>query len=85
MSMSIQSYLNRCKASWKTRQDVNSTIKQLQDKLNCLMKTRSKDLRNSKNLNEKVAVRNRYDNDIKFYDYVLYIIKLDYYEIVSTL
>lgn len=83
--MSIQSYLNRCKASWKTRQDVNSTIKQVQTKLDSLMKTRTKDLKNSKNLDEKLAVRKRYDDEIKFYDYVLYIIKFEYYEIVSAL
>lgn len=85
MTRSVQSYINRYKASWKTRQDVNSTIKQLQDKLNCLMKTRSKDLRNSKNLDEKLTVRNRYDNDIKFYDYLLYVIKLEYYDIIGKL
>lgn len=85
MTRSVQSYINRCKASWRTRQDVNNTIIQLHDKLNCLMKTRSKDLRNSKSLNEKIAVRKRYDNDIKFYDYILYVIKFEYYDIVRTL
>lgn len=85
MTQSVQAHINRYKASWKTRQDVNSTITQIQNKLNSLIKTRAKELRNSKNLDEKLAVRNRYDSDIKFYDYLLYIIKLDYYEIVGAL
>ena len=85
MKRSIQGYINMVKASWKTRQDVNSTIKQIQYKLDCLIKTRAKDLRNAKTKPTKDAVRNRYDDDIKFYDYVLYVIKFQYYEIVSAL
>lgn len=85
MKRSIQGYINMVKASWKTRHDVNSTINQLQYKLDCLIKSRAKDLRNARTDASKDAVRNRYDNDIKFYDYVLYVIKFQYYEIVSAL
>lgn len=82
---SVQAALNRYTASWKTRKEVNSTIQQLDSKIDRLRKTRSKELKNSTTLEQKVTIRKRYDNEIKYYDDLLYRIKLDYYEIVSKL
>lgn len=83
--ISVQAALNRYIASWKTRQEINSTIQQLDNKIQRLVKTRTKELKNAKTLEQKVIVRKRYDNEIKYYDDLLYRIKLDYYEIVSKL
>lgn len=85
MKRSVAAEMNKYKASWTTRHEVNSTIKQLKDKLELLQKTRNKELRNSKSEAEKAKVRSRYDNEIKFYDYLLYLINLEYYDIIGKL
>ncbi|UYE98953.1 hypothetical protein XbC2_558 [Xanthomonas phage XbC2] len=77
--------MNKYKASWTTRHEVNSTIQQLKDKLVLLQKTRNKELRNAKTETEKAKVRSRYDDEIKYYDYLLYLINLEYYDIIGKL
>ena len=74
MTRCVQSYLNRYKSSWRTRQEVNSSIIELDTKIKNLFKSRNKELKNSTSYKDKVSVRNRYDNDIKFYDHLLYCI-----------
>lgn len=77
--------MNKYKASWKTRHEVNSTIKQQKEKLVLLQKTRNKELRNAKTEAEKAKVRSRYDDEIKYIDYLLYLINLEYYDIIGKL
>ena len=85
MKRSVHSDLNKYKASWKTRHEVNSTIQQLKDKLTALQKSRNKELKKCSTEDEKAAVRSRYDNDIKRTDFMLYLINLEYYEIMGKL
>jgi hypothetical protein len=85
MKRSVTAAMNKYKASWKTRHEVNSTIQQLKEKLVLLQKTRNKELRNAKSETEKAQVRSRYDDEIKFIDYVLYLINLEYYDIIGKL
>jgi len=85
MKRSVIAAMNKYKASWTTRHEVNSTIKQLKDKLELLQKTRNKELRNSKTEADKAKVRSRYDDEIKYYDYLLYLINLEYYDIIGKL
>lgn len=77
--------MNKYKASWKTRHEVNSTIQQQKEKLVLLQKTRNKELRNAKTEAEKAKVRSRYDDEIKYIDYLLYLINLEYYDIIGKL
>lgn len=85
MNIGVQSYINRCKSSWNTVNDVNSTIRGLENKIIFLRKSRSKELKKAVLLSDKISVRNRYDNDIKYFDHILYSIKLEYYNIIGLL
>lgn len=77
--------LNHLRASWKNRHEVNSTIKELANKLIVLQKSRTKEMKTCITESDKVKVRKRYDNEIKYTDYLLYLIKLKYYDIVGKL
>jgi hypothetical protein len=85
MKRSVTAALNKYKATWTTRYEVNSTIRQLKDKLVILQKTRNKEIRKANTETEKAKVRSRYDDEIKYYDYLLYCINLDYYDIIGKL
>ncbi len=85
MKQSVTAALNKYKASWSTRHEVNNTIQQLKEKLVLLQKTRNKELRNAKTEADKAKVRSRYDDEIKYYDYLLYLINLEYYDIIGKL
>lgn len=85
MKLSATGALNKYKASWTTRHEVNSTVRQLNEKLVLLRKTRNKELRNAKTEIETAKVHSRYDDEIKFIDYLLYLINLEYYEIMGKL
>ena len=85
MKLNATAALNKYKAEWTTRYEVNSTVRKLNEKLVILRKTRIKELRNSKNDTESAKIHSRYDDEIKFIDYLLYLINLDYYEIMGKL
>lgn len=85
MKQSVTGTLNKYKSSWKTREEVNSTIRQLKDKLLNLQKSRSKELKKAKTSEDKHKIKLRYNNEIIFNDYLLYIINLEYYEIIGNL
>ncbi|AQW89051.1 hypothetical protein FDH34_gp394 [Serratia phage BF] len=82
---SVYAELNRYKANWKTRQDVNSSCTRILNKLTQMRSLRRKELAKASTEAEKTVVHKKYDNQIKFYDFLLYTIKLEYYEIVGKL
>lgn len=85
MKHSVVGTLNKYKASWKTKEEVNSTIRILKNKLLKLQKSRVKELKKSKNNIEKEQIKLRYNNEILFTDHLLYLINLEYYEIIGKI
>lgn len=84
-AFSAYASLNKLRASWKNRFEVNNTISGLNQKIIVLKKSREKEMKKCSTEDERTAVRKRYDNEIKYNDYLLYLIKLKYYDIVGTL
>jgi hypothetical protein len=84
-AFSAYASLNKLRASWKNRFEVNSTISGLNQKIIILQKSRAKEMKKCSTEEQRNTVRKRYDNEIKYNDYLLYLIKLKYYDIVGTL
>ncbi|SOK58791.1 hypothetical protein [Yersinia phage fHe-Yen9-04] len=82
---SVHAELNKYKSNWRTQADVNSTISNLVKKIKHLKKLRDKELKTANTLDEVKSIRTNRGNEIKFYDFLLYSIKLDYYEIIGNL
>lgn len=74
VSRSYISEMNFLKNSWKTREEVNSTIQQYNKKIAQLKKQKSKST-DIKSLS----------NEIKYYQHMLYLINLEYYQIIGNL